>query len=97
MRKSMALALFGVLAPFGSVVGGVFAALFDLTWWPRTFFSFAIVLVILDLLYIVFVPSIPVTASHRRAGRRYFDFLTCLVASRASRRLFSSILRGTKP
>ncbi|KAI1404848.1 major facilitator superfamily-domain-containing protein [Hypoxylon fuscum] len=61
MRKAMAFALFGACAPSGSIVGGTFAALFDLTWWPWTFFSFAIVLAILAILASIVVPPIPVT------------------------------------
>ncbi|KAI0432411.1 major facilitator superfamily domain-containing protein [Xylaria sp. FL1042] len=61
MRKAMAFALFGACAPSGSVVGATFSALFDLVWWPWTFFSFAVVLAILAVLVLVFVPSIPRT------------------------------------
>jgi MFS family permease len=63
MRKGMAFSLFGACAPSGSIVGGAFAALFDLTWWPWTFFSFAAVLMILAFLCVVFVPSIPINRS----------------------------------
>jgi MFS family permease len=62
-RKSMAFALFGASAPSGCIVGGAFAALFDLTWWPWTFFSFAVFLMILALLCAVCIPSIPATRS----------------------------------
>ncbi|KAI2606812.1 major facilitator superfamily domain-containing protein [Hypoxylon fragiforme] len=61
MRKAMAFALFGACAPSGSIVGATFSALFDLVWWPWTFFSFAIVLVVLAVLVIVLVPVIPRT------------------------------------
>lgn len=43
-RKSMVFAMFGACAPGGSIVGAAFASLFNLTWWPWTFFSFAIAL-----------------------------------------------------
>ncbi|KAI0173504.1 major facilitator superfamily domain-containing protein [Hypoxylon sp. FL1284] len=59
MRKGMAFALFGACAPSGSIVGATFSALFDLVWWPWTFFSFAVILAILAVLVVVFVPSIP--------------------------------------
>ncbi|KAI1781285.1 major facilitator superfamily-domain-containing protein [Hypoxylon cercidicola] len=61
MRKTMAFALFGACAPSGSIVGATFSALFDLVWWPWTFFSFAIVLAVLAVLVVIFVPSIPRT------------------------------------
>ncbi|KAI0915116.1 major facilitator superfamily-domain-containing protein [Ustulina deusta] len=57
MRKDMAFALFGACAPSGAVVGGTLAAVFDLTWWPWTFFSFAIVLALLAVLCIFVIPS----------------------------------------
>ncbi|XXH00823.1 hypothetical protein Hte_007174 [Hypoxylon texense] len=59
MRKTMAFALFGACAPSGSIVGATFSALFDLVWWPWTFFSFAVVLAILAVMVVIFVPSIP--------------------------------------
>ncbi|KAI0881951.1 major facilitator superfamily-domain-containing protein [Annulohypoxylon maeteangense] len=61
MRKAMAFALFGACAPSGSIVGATFSALFELVWWPWTFFSFAIILAILAGLVLVFVPTIPRT------------------------------------
>lgn len=61
MRKAMAFSLFGACAPSGSIVGGTFAALFDLAWWPWTFFSFAIVLAILSVLCAFVIPSMPST------------------------------------
>ncbi|KAI0478562.1 major facilitator superfamily domain-containing protein [Xylariaceae sp. FL0804] len=59
MRKTMAFALFGACAPSGSIVGATFSALFDLTWWPWTFFSFAAVLAVLAGLVVLFVPAVP--------------------------------------
>ncbi|GAW13916.1 hypothetical protein ANO14919_033080 [Xylariales sp. No.14919] len=59
LRKSMSFALFGACAPSGAVVGGALAAVFNLAWWPWTFFSFAIVLTILAILCIVIIPTIP--------------------------------------
>ncbi|KAJ9498654.1 multidrug-resistance type transporter aminotriazole resistance [Exophiala xenobiotica] len=45
-RKDMVFSLFGACAPGGSIVGGAFAGLFALTWWPWAFFSLAITLAI---------------------------------------------------
>lgn len=72
MRKAMAFALFGACAPSGSIVGGTFAALFELTWWPWSFFSFAIVLVVLALLCVVAIPTIPRT---RTSPKTWPEFL----------------------
>ena len=47
-RKNMAFAVFGACAPGGSIVGSAFAGLFaQLTWWPWTFWSFAITLFVI--------------------------------------------------
>ncbi|KAI1105697.1 MFS general substrate transporter [Jackrogersella minutella] len=43
-RKEMVFALFGAMAPTGSVLGSLFAALFALAWWPWAFWAFGIVL-----------------------------------------------------
>lgn len=43
-RKNMAFAVFGGVAPGGSVIGAVFAGIFALAWWPWTFWCSALVL-----------------------------------------------------
>ena len=43
-RKAMVFAIFGATAPGGAVVGAIFAGIFNLAWWPWTFWSFAIAL-----------------------------------------------------
>ncbi|RYC58350.1 hypothetical protein CHU98_g7867 [Xylaria longipes] len=78
MRKNMAFALFGACAPSGSVVGATFSALFDLVWWPWTFFSFAVVLAILAVLVVVFVPSIPRTRAPPKTWREILQALDLL-------------------
>ncbi|KAH9895434.1 major facilitator superfamily domain-containing protein [Xylariomycetidae sp. FL2044] len=78
MRKTMAFALFGACAPSGSIVGAAFSALFDLTWWPWTFFSFAIVLAILAGLVVVVVPAVPRSRAAPKTWREVFQALDLL-------------------
>lgn len=58
-RKSMVFALFGACAPGGSIVGSVFASLFNLTWWPWAFFSMAIALVGVVIVGWLVIPDSP--------------------------------------
>lgn len=57
MRKNMAFAIFGACAPIGSMVGATFAAVFNLAWWPWTFFSFAIALTGLAIVAQLAIPD----------------------------------------
>ncbi|KAI1642470.1 major facilitator superfamily-domain-containing protein [Daldinia loculata] len=43
-RKEMIFAIFGAMAPTGSVIGSLFAAILALAWWPWAFWAFGIVL-----------------------------------------------------
>ncbi|ETI28461.1 hypothetical protein G647_00910 [Cladophialophora carrionii CBS 160.54] len=56
-RKDMVFALFGACAPGGSIIGGLFAGLFALTWWPWAYFSFAIVLAAIAIVAAVVIPN----------------------------------------
>ncbi|KAJ5641849.1 hypothetical protein N7490_005849 [Penicillium lividum] len=56
-RKNMAFALFGACAPGGGVFGFVFSGLFELVWWPWTFWSFAIALVLLAAFSTLIIPQ----------------------------------------
>lgn len=67
LRKSMVFALFGACAPSGSIVGSAFAGLFALTWWPWTFWSFAIVLAVIALLSMFVIPDVPRAQYVRRS------------------------------
>jgi len=58
-RKSMVFSIFGACAPNGSIVGAVFAGLFNLTWWPWTFFSFAIALAVTTVVGYYAIPNPP--------------------------------------
>lgn len=56
-RKNMAFALFGACAPGGGVFGFLFSGLFELAWWPWTFWSFAIALVLLAGFSTLVIPA----------------------------------------
>lgn len=58
-RKNMAFAVFGGVAPGGSVVGSIFGGIFALAWWPWTFWSSAIVLAIIAAVGAWAVPDPP--------------------------------------
>ena len=58
-RKNMAFAVFGGVAPGGSIVGSVFGGVFALAWWPWTFWSMAIALAIIAAVGAWAVPDPP--------------------------------------
>ncbi|KAF2824087.1 hypothetical protein CC86DRAFT_372201 [Ophiobolus disseminans] len=58
-KKEMIFSLFGACAPGGAVVGGTFAGLWSLIWWPWTFWTFGIALAILAVLSTFILPSVP--------------------------------------
>ena len=58
-RKAMVFAIFGATAPVGAVVGGVFAGIFNLAWWPWTFWSFAIALACIAVVGSYVIPEPP--------------------------------------
>jgi len=58
-RKDMVFALFGATAPVGSVLGAVFGGVFALGWWPWTWWSFAIALVIVSIISFYVIPDPP--------------------------------------
>ena len=58
-RKAMVFAIFGATAPSGAIVGGVFAGLFNLAWWPWTFWSFAIALACIAVIGSYIIPDPP--------------------------------------
>lgn len=55
-RKAMAFAFFGAVAPIGGVVGGAFAALLNLVWWPWAQWVLAIWLAFLAVLSVYAIP-----------------------------------------
>ncbi|KAF2269522.1 MFS general substrate transporter [Lojkania enalia] len=58
-RKAMVFAIFGATAPTGSVIGSTFSGLFALAWWPWTYWSFSIYLVIITVVGSYIVPDPP--------------------------------------
>jgi MFS family permease len=58
-RKAMVFSIFGACAPTGSIIGSAFAGLFELGWWPWTYWSFAIYLVLITVLGVYAVPDPP--------------------------------------
>lgn len=58
-RKDMVFSLFGACAPSGAVVGGTFAGLWSLLWWPWTFWTFGIALAFLGVLSYFILPAVP--------------------------------------
>ncbi|KAF5021102.1 hypothetical protein F66182_6861 [Fusarium sp. NRRL 66182] len=62
LRKAIAFALFGGCAPGGCVFGAVFAGLFvhgDPSWWPWTFYSFALGLAFIASMAYFIIPDPP--------------------------------------
>ncbi|KAK4939420.1 multidrug-resistance type transporter aminotriazole resistance [Elasticomyces elasticus] len=58
-RKDMVFSLFGACAPGGSIVGGAFAGVFALAWWPWVFWSLAITLAIIVVVSSYVLPEPP--------------------------------------
>ncbi|KAF5630292.1 aminotriazole resistance [Fusarium sp. NRRL 52700] len=61
-RKAVAFALFGACAPGGCVFGALFAGLFvhgDPSWWPWTYYSFALGLAFIALMAYFIIPDPP--------------------------------------
>jgi MFS family permease len=64
-KKDMIFSLFGACAPGGAVVGGTFAGLWSLLWWPWTFWTFGIALAVLAILSTFILPSVPLSREVR--------------------------------
>jgi MFS family permease len=59
-RKAMVFAIFGAMAPNGSIAGSLFAAIFgQLVWWPWAFWSFSIALAITAVVGYLVIPDPP--------------------------------------
>ncbi|KAI1373065.1 MFS general substrate transporter [Hypoxylon crocopeplum] len=75
-RKEMVFALFGAMAPTGSVLGSLFAAILALAWWPWAFWAFGIVLAAFLVLGYYAIPA----ASNRQHQERPKGFKETLRA-----------------
>lgn len=58
-RKNMAFAIFGGVAPGGSVIGAVFGGLFALAWWPWAFWCSSMVLAVIAAVGAWAIPDPP--------------------------------------
>ncbi|RMZ70999.1 Drug resistance [Pyrenophora seminiperda CCB06] len=67
-KKDMVFSLFGACAPGGAIVGGAFAGLWSLLWWPWSFWAFGIALVAMAILSVLILPSIPLDEEVRGLG-----------------------------
>jgi MFS family permease len=64
-KKDMIFSLFGACAPGGAVIGGTFAGLWSLLWWPWVFWTFGIALAVLAVLSTFILPSVPLSREVR--------------------------------
>lgn len=58
-RKAMVFSIFGACAPTGSLIGSAFAAVFNLAWWPWSFWTLSIFLALFVIAGSLFVPEPP--------------------------------------
>jgi len=77
-RKNLAFALFGAMAPVGSIVGSAFAGIFALGFWPWTFWSFAITAAVITVGSIFVIPSPPRKTIPARTVRGLIEQLDLL-------------------
>lgn len=58
IKKNIVFSLFGAMAPWGFVIGAIFASLFaQLTWWPWLFWSYAFTCWGLSIFAVIAVPK----------------------------------------
>jgi MFS family permease len=58
IKKNIVFSLFGAMAPWGFVIGAIFASVFSqLTWWPWTFWSYAFACWGLSIFSVIAVPK----------------------------------------
>lgn len=85
-KKDMVFSLFGACAPGkhlsdanmnislihpgGAIVGGTFAGLWSLLWWPWTFWTFGIALAVLALMSSFIIPSVPLSLKVRKLSHK---------------------------
>ncbi|KAJ6779816.1 hypothetical protein PWT90_01508 [Aphanocladium album] len=74
-RKAMVFAFFGGAAPMGAVVGGAFAAVLSLAWWPWAQWALSMWLAILCFASAWIVPEVPRSMPPSRAQLSWIQTL----------------------
>ncbi|KAG8408463.1 multidrug-resistance type transporter aminotriazole resistance [Metarhizium acridum] len=74
-RKAMVFAFFGAVAPIGGVVGGLFASLLTLAWWPWALWAMAAWLALLTLAGRFAIPDLPPREAPPRTWRGWAEAL----------------------
>jgi MFS family permease len=74
-RKAMVFAFFGAVAPIGGVVGGIFASLLTLAWWPWALWAMAIWLAVLAFVGRFAIPELPAKAAPPRGWKDWVETL----------------------
>ncbi|KAK4543251.1 hypothetical protein LTR36_005801 [Oleoguttula mirabilis] len=81
-RKNMAFAAFGACAPGGSITGSLFGAIFaQLAWWPWTFWSTAITLVVVAIAAAFVIPDPQVRPPVPRSFKAIVDELDLIAGA----------------
>ncbi|KAH7122644.1 major facilitator superfamily-domain-containing protein [Dendryphion nanum] len=57
-KKDMVFCLFGACAPGGAVIGGLFASLWSFVWWPWTYWTFGIALLLIAIAAVLILPFV---------------------------------------
>lgn len=70
-RKAMVFAFFGAVAPIGAVIGGLFASVLNLAWWPWALWAMAIWLAILAVIGYFAIPELPAKPRAAHSWRSY--------------------------
>ena len=74
-RKAMVFACFGAVAPTGAIVGGVFASLLSMVWWPWAMWVMAIWLAFLCAVSPLIILSLPRKAAQPASWRAWITAL----------------------
>jgi MFS family permease len=80
IKKNIVFSLFGAMAPWGFVLGALFASLFaQYSWWPWAFFSYAIAAWLLAAFSLLVIPKslahdAQLAGSSSSSGKVHFDY-----------------------
>ncbi|KAL8945873.1 MAG: hypothetical protein Q9222_007648 [Ikaeria aurantiellina] len=70
-RKDMAFAMFGSVAPGGSVIGAIFASIFaQFLWWPWAYWAMAIACCCISAIAWIVIPSCPTKDENKNLFQR---------------------------